>query len=92
MSREAFVSSIRAYATHPSNEKQYFKVRELHLGHLAKAFGLRDAPSAIGKKRKADNGDSRGGNKPKTSSGGDGSLSLHQFAKKIKSNSEFSAF
>lgn len=39
---------MRAYATHPSNEKHMFHIRHLHIGHLAKAFALRDAPSAVG--------------------------------------------
>lgn len=39
---------MRAYATHPSSEKHIFHVRNLHTGHLAKAFALRDAPSAMG--------------------------------------------
>jgi ATP-dependent RNA helicase DDX31/DBP7 len=43
--RKAFRSHIRAYATHPSDEKHMFHVRHLHLGHLAKAFALREAPS-----------------------------------------------
>ncbi len=43
--RKAFLSHVRAYATHPSDEKHLFHVRNLHLGHLAKAFALRDAPS-----------------------------------------------
>jgi ATP-dependent RNA helicase DDX31/DBP7 len=38
---------MRAYATHPSDEKHLFHVRNLHTGHLAKAFGLREAPSAV---------------------------------------------
>lgn len=38
---------MRAYATHPSNEKHIFHIRHLHLGHLAKAFALRDAPKAV---------------------------------------------
>ena len=37
---------MRAYATHPSNEKHIFHIRHLHLGHLAKAFALREAPNA----------------------------------------------
>jgi ATP-dependent RNA helicase DDX31/DBP7 len=48
MSRKAFASHVRAYATHPSNEKHIFHVRNLHLGHLAKSFGLREAPSGMG--------------------------------------------
>ena len=38
---------MRAYATHPSNEKHIFHVKNLHLGHLAKAFALREAPSKV---------------------------------------------
>ncbi|KAF9503774.1 hypothetical protein BS47DRAFT_1374460 [Hydnum rufescens UP504] len=48
VARRAFQSHMRAYATHPSSEKHIFHVRNLHMGHLAKAFALRDAPSAIG--------------------------------------------
>lgn len=43
---------MRAYATHPSTEKHIFHVRHLHLGHLAKAFALRDAPKSISGKGK----------------------------------------
>ncbi|RPD59919.1 DEAD-domain-containing protein [Lentinus tigrinus ALCF2SS1-6] len=45
--RKAFLSHMRAYATHPSDEKHIFHIRHLHLGHLAKAFALRDAPTAL---------------------------------------------
>ena len=38
---------MRAYATHPSDEKHIFHIRHLHLGHLAKAFALREAPSNL---------------------------------------------
>lgn len=38
---------MRAYATHPSNEKHVFHIKHLHLGHLAKAFALRDAPTSV---------------------------------------------
>ncbi|GJJ06475.1 hypothetical protein Clacol_000667 [Clathrus columnatus] len=50
MARKAYLSHIRAYSTHPSKEKHIFHIRELHLGHLAKAFALRDAPTAVTKK------------------------------------------
>jgi len=46
IARKAFRSHMRAYATHPSDEKHIFHIRNLHLGHLAKAFALRDAPTA----------------------------------------------
>jgi ATP-dependent RNA helicase DDX31/DBP7 len=45
--RKAFLASVRAYATHASDEKDVFHVRQLHLGHYAKAFAMRDAPSKI---------------------------------------------
>ncbi|KZT54233.1 DEAD-domain-containing protein, partial [Calocera cornea HHB12733] len=47
LARKAFASHIRAYATHPSEEKHLFHVRNLHLGHLAKSFALREAPSNL---------------------------------------------
>jgi ATP-dependent RNA helicase DDX31/DBP7 len=47
MARTAFASHLRAYATHPSDEKHIFHIRHLHLGHLAKSFALREAPSTV---------------------------------------------
>lgn len=47
LARKAFKSHIRAYATHTAVEKQYFHIRLLHLGHMAKSFALRDAPTDI---------------------------------------------
>ncbi|KAJ8096570.1 P-loop containing nucleoside triphosphate hydrolase protein [Lipomyces tetrasporus] len=49
LSKAAFTSHVRAYTTHLSSERQYFSVRELHLGHLAKSFGLREPPAALGR-------------------------------------------
>ncbi|KAI8517836.1 ATPdependent RNA helicase, partial [Branchiostoma belcheri] len=43
-----YQSFIRAYATFPSTLKHIFHVKKLHLGHVAKSFGLRDAPGDIG--------------------------------------------
>lgn len=45
----AFTSHIRAYATHLSSERKFFNVKLLHLGHLAKTFGLRETPKKLGK-------------------------------------------
>ena len=45
--RRAYQSHIRAYATHVAAERPIFNMQELHLGHLAKAFALRDKPGAI---------------------------------------------
>ncbi|KAG0676577.1 ATP-dependent RNA helicase dbp7 [Pichia californica] len=44
---DAFISHIRAYATHLSSERDCFNVKQIHLGHLAKAFGLREAPKKL---------------------------------------------
>ncbi|KAK0529668.1 ATP-dependent RNA helicase dbp7 [Tilletia horrida] len=49
LARKAYLSHIRAYATHPAAEKHIFHTKFLHLGHLAKAFALREAPTAIKK-------------------------------------------
>uniref|UniRef100_A0A8C6RUU4 ATP-dependent RNA helicase n=2 Tax=Nannospalax galili TaxID=1026970 RepID=A0A8C6RUU4_NANGA len=55
--KKALQSFIRAYATYPRELKPIFHVRYLHLGHIAKSFGLRDAPRNLGvsavKRRKA---------------------------------------
>ena len=45
--RRAFQSHIRAYATHVATERHCFNIKSLHLGHLAKAFALRDRPGSI---------------------------------------------
>ncbi|CAK9786379.1 DEAD-domain-containing protein [Cutaneotrichosporon oleaginosum] len=47
MARKAFASFVRAYSTHPLEERRFFHVKSLHLGHLAKAFALREAPGSI---------------------------------------------
>jgi ATP-dependent RNA helicase DDX31/DBP7 len=47
MARRGFQSHIRAYATHVASERHIFNMQTLHLGHLAKAFALRDSPGSI---------------------------------------------
>lgn len=47
MARRAFQSCVRAYATHVAAERVIFDMKSLHLGHLAKAFALRDKPGSI---------------------------------------------
>ncbi|KAI4165514.1 MAG: hypothetical protein LQ342_000925 [Letrouitia transgressa] len=49
MARKAFVSHVRAYATHIAKERRMFDVKSLHLGHLAKAFALREKPGNLGR-------------------------------------------
>ncbi|KAL1918724.1 uncharacterized protein VTP21DRAFT_2746 [Calcarisporiella thermophila] len=53
LARVAFLSSIRAYATHSSTERHIFHIKKLHLGHMAKAFALREAPTASAKANKS---------------------------------------
>ncbi|TIC08494.1 DEAD-domain-containing protein [Wallemia mellicola] len=45
LARQAYLSHIRAYATHPIEERKFFHIKLLHLGHLAKAFALRETPT-----------------------------------------------
>jgi ATP-dependent RNA helicase DDX31/DBP7 len=47
MARRGYQSHIRAYATHVATERHIFNMQTLHLGHLAKAFALRDKPGSI---------------------------------------------
>ncbi|KAK7173093.1 hypothetical protein R3I93_003042 [Phoxinus phoxinus] len=46
--KSALQSFLRAYTTYPSSLKHVFHIRNLHLGHAAKSFGLRDAPQGLG--------------------------------------------
>ncbi|AEO55543.1 hypothetical protein MYCTH_2299497 [Thermothelomyces thermophilus ATCC 42464] len=70
--RQAFRSHIRAYATHVREERVYFDITQLHLGHMAKAFALRETPGGIGGgvARRAQKAASGGDKKAKVSSSG----------------------
>ena len=56
LARKAFVSHVRAYATHVVAEREIFDVKGLHLGHLAKAFALRERPGQMGRGKDNTNG------------------------------------
>ncbi|XP_047134868.1 ATP-dependent DNA helicase DDX31 [Hydra vulgaris] len=43
----AYNSFIQSYSSYPSTVKEMFHVKNLHLGHIAKSFGLRDAPNKL---------------------------------------------
>lgn len=45
LARRAYTSFVRAYATHERATRHIFHPRSLHLGHGAKAMGLRELPS-----------------------------------------------
>lgn len=47
IAKRAFQSHIRAYATHVAAEREIFDIKQLHLGHIAKSFGLRERPGDI---------------------------------------------
>lgn len=53
LARRAYLSHLRAYATHPPSERAIFAIARLQLGHLAKAFALREAPGDIRSKAQA---------------------------------------
>ncbi|KAI0837837.1 DEAD-domain-containing protein [Hypoxylon sp. FL0890] len=77
--RQAFRSHIRAYATHVRDERVYFDITQLHLGHTAKSFALREAPGGIGggpSRRTFRAGQQKGGSgkgEKKSTKGGDDS-------------------
>ncbi|KAI4114705.1 MAG: hypothetical protein LQ345_004560 [Seirophora villosa] len=73
MAKRAFVSHVRAYATHVARERAIFDVKALHLGHLAKAFALRERPGQFGRGEKtvaSRKGSRRGGGEGKDTSSG----------------------
>jgi ATP-dependent RNA helicase DDX31/DBP7 len=47
MARTAFTAFLRAYATTSRLVRYIFHPRRLHLGHVARSFGLDEAPSHI---------------------------------------------
>ncbi|KAK2798761.1 ATP-dependent RNA helicase dbp7 [Emmonsiellopsis sp. PD_5] len=92
MARRAYQSHIRAYATHIASERSMFNIKDLHLGHLAKSFALRDRPAKINvpglrpgkddtkKDFKAD----RKGGKDDNRQGGSGGTEMTDAARKMK--------
>jgi ATP-dependent RNA helicase DDX31/DBP7 len=49
LAADAFRSYVRAYTAYKGDLKTIFQVKGLHLGHVAKSFGLRDSPSLLSK-------------------------------------------
>ena len=41
------MSSLRSYSTYSKEYKKIFHLKNIHLGHAAKSFGLREAPNEI---------------------------------------------
>lgn len=48
LARNGFKSHIRAYATHTRDERVHFDLTQLHLGHIAKSYALREPPRGVG--------------------------------------------
>ncbi|KAI8723562.1 RNA helicase [Fusarium sp. LHS14.1] len=73
LARNGFKSHIRAYATHTKEERKHFDISELHLGHTAKSYGLREAPGGIGAgvERKTKKRNNKGVEKDQDQQGGD---------------------
>jgi ATP-dependent RNA helicase DDX31/DBP7 len=44
---QAYVSYVRSYASYPKEIRHIFCFKDLHLGHIAKSYALRDPPSKI---------------------------------------------
>ncbi|CAF9913684.1 ATP-dependent RNA helicase dbp7 [Imshaugia aleurites] len=85
MARKAYVSHVRAYATHVATERGMFDVKGLHLGHLAKAFALRERPGNMGRGNAVGGGNStrrdRGEKKRLVNGDGDGSIGEKRLGK-----------
>jgi ATP-dependent RNA helicase DDX31/DBP7 len=47
MARKGYFSFVKAYSTHSKETKHIFSIRHLHLGHIAKAFALRETPGSV---------------------------------------------
>jgi len=47
LASQAYVSFVRSYASYPKEIRNVFCFKDLHLGHCAKSFALRDPPSKI---------------------------------------------
>lgn len=49
LARDAFSAWVRAYTAHRGDLKRIFVVKKLHLGHVARSFGLKEEPSLVGR-------------------------------------------
>ncbi|KAK5060194.1 hypothetical protein LTR84_010079 [Exophiala bonariae] len=95
LAKRAFQSHVRAYATHVAAERKWFDIKDLHLGHLAKAFGLRDAPgrvNVIGQGRNSTSGKrgrTTGGSESQANGAGEGGEqdeSARKMREKVRTN------
>ena len=61
LASKAFQSWVGSYSCREKSTRSMFNVRMLHLGHIAKSFSLRDAPSSIGKGNNNNNNNNNNG-------------------------------
>lgn len=47
LSRKAYTSFLRSYSCYSHEWKHIFHLKNLHIGHVAKSFGIREAPNQI---------------------------------------------
>jgi len=47
LARKAYLSFLRSYSCYSHEWKRIFHIKNLHIGHVAKSFGLREAPNQI---------------------------------------------
>ncbi|KPJ06715.1 putative ATP-dependent RNA helicase CG8611 [Papilio machaon] len=50
----AYTSWVRFYSGYPREVRMWLDARQLHLGHAAKAFALRETPAALARRAKSD--------------------------------------
>lgn len=97
LAKRAFQSHVRAYATHVAAERKWFDIKDLHLGHLAKAFGLRDAPGRVnvvgqgrnstsGKRGRSEGQTNGVGNAAGAGEGGEPDESARKMREKVRTN------
>lgn len=86
LAKTAYLATVRAYATHASEEKKIFHVKSLHLGHLASTFGLAQPPTAFSSGKK-----NQPKPEPKANQGGGKDQQRHRPAKRLAPVSEFDA-
>ena len=48
MAKKAYLSYVRAYASYPKVTREVLPFKDLHLGHVAKSFCLRESPRELG--------------------------------------------
>lgn len=52
IAKNAFISHLRAYPTREKIVRQIFASKALHLGHVARSFGLKEPPSRLSSNKK----------------------------------------